>query len=56
MAFGHSPEAATWTCATASPAFRSVWRHRCGRCRPPVTRFRSPHPRKWTTSPHGTGR
>ena len=26
---------AAWTCATASPTIWSVWRHRCGRCRPP---------------------
>jgi len=29
-----APERAAWTCAAASPAFGSVWRHRCGRCRP----------------------
>ena len=29
-----SPERAAWTCAAASPAFQSVWQHRCGRCRP----------------------
>jgi hypothetical protein len=47
MAFGHSPEAMAWTCATASPAFRSVWRHRCGRCRPPIQRFLSLLPIEW---------
>ena len=24
---------------TATPALESVWRHRCGRCRPPVLRL-----------------
>ncbi len=29
------PVGSAWTCAAAPPAFWSVWRHRCGRCRPP---------------------
>ena len=38
-AFSRSPKEAAWTCATASPAFWSVWRHRCGRCRPLCARI-----------------
>ena len=35
MAFGRTPRRqAAWTYTTASPTFQSVWRHRCGRCRP----------------------
>ena len=38
IAFSH-PRKVTWTCATAPPAVWSVWRHRCGRCRPLVERL-----------------
>ena len=42
-AFSRYPKVAAWTCAAASPDFRSVWRHRCGRCRPLGVRLRDPH-------------
>ena len=34
MVFSCLPKVAAWTYTAASPALRSVWRHRCGRCRP----------------------
>jgi len=50
-----TPEEAAWTCATASPALGSVWRHRCGRCRPRSGRFISPHPLERTSQIYPCG-
>jgi len=33
--------------AAASPAFGSVWRHRCGRCRPLVEEISKSRPPEW---------